>query len=146
MLVPVLGLNDIACRCRFARKGNVTFVITARIYNRLALPLLPGAIRVAGRLPASVSVRIVIHWRSFELVLLRLATANSQHEGTRCRYAFFEMQFGISRAGNPACASFEIGSRPTACNELCLAMAACVRRQALLPARRPSLSFLGCSV
>jgi hypothetical protein len=39
----MLGLNGIACHCRFARKGNVTYVTTARIYGRLALPLLPGA-------------------------------------------------------------------------------------------------------
>jgi hypothetical protein len=47
MLVPMLGLNGIACHCRFARKGNVTYVTTARIYGRLALPLLPGGIRLA---------------------------------------------------------------------------------------------------
>jgi hypothetical protein len=60
MLVPMLGLDSIACCCRFARKGNVSFVIPARIYGRPALPL-PGNIRVAGRLPASVSARAAIH-------------------------------------------------------------------------------------
>ena len=59
MLVPMLGLDGIACRCRFARKGNVAFVIPARIYRGPALPLLPGNIGVTGRLPASV--RAVIH-------------------------------------------------------------------------------------
>jgi hypothetical protein len=59
MLVPMLGLDGIACRCRFARKGNVAFVIPARIYRGPASPLLPGNVGVAGRLPASV--RAVIH-------------------------------------------------------------------------------------
>ena len=79
MLVPMLGLDGIACRCRFARKGNVAFVIPARIYRGPALPLLPGSIGVTGGLPASVSARAAIQWRPFELILLRLpATAHSQ--------------------------------------------------------------------
>jgi hypothetical protein len=140
MLVPMLGLNGIACHCRFARKGNVTYVTTARIYGRLALPLLPGGIRLAGRLPASVSVRLVIHgvhlnW--FSCACQRRRTPSTREHAAAV--AFFEMQFGISRAGQSRVC-------PTAGKELSLQYPACVRRQALLPVRRPSLSFLGCSV
>ena len=62
VLVPVLRLDGIACRCRFAREGEVAFVMPARVYGRPVLPLLPGDIRAVGRLPASLwSVRAVTH-------------------------------------------------------------------------------------
>ena len=43
-----------ACRCRFAREGEVAFVVPARVYGRPVLPLLPRNGRAAGRLPASL--------------------------------------------------------------------------------------------
>lgn len=54
VLVPVLRLDSVACRCRFTRKGEVTFIIPERVYSRPVLPLLPRNKRAAGRLPASV--------------------------------------------------------------------------------------------
>ena len=54
VLVPVLRLDGIACRCRFAREGEVAFIIPAWVYGRPVLPLLPGNIRVAAVLPASL--------------------------------------------------------------------------------------------
>ena len=54
VLVPVLRLDSIACRRRFARKGEVAFIIPARVYGWLVLPLLPRNKRAARRLPASL--------------------------------------------------------------------------------------------
>ena len=54
VLVPVLSLDSVACRCRFARQGEVSLVVPARVYGRPVLPLLPGDIRAVGRLPASL--------------------------------------------------------------------------------------------
>ena len=47
VLIPVLCLDGVTCRCRFARKREIAFVVTARIYRRRVLPLLPGYRRAA---------------------------------------------------------------------------------------------------
>ena len=76
VLVPVLCLDGIARRRRFTRKGEVPFVIPAWVYGRSVLPLLPGNVRAACRLPASVrSVRAVIHDIHLKLILPRLPAA-----------------------------------------------------------------------
>ena len=55
VLVPVLRLDSVAYRCRFAREDEVPFVVPARVYGRPVLSLLPRNKRAAVcRLPASV--------------------------------------------------------------------------------------------
>ena len=54
VLVPVLPLDGVACRCRFAPKGEIAFIVSARVRDRAILPLLPWSKGMAGRLPASV--------------------------------------------------------------------------------------------